>query len=81
MNKRVVNLNTIASLVEAGKGCDDANAVNGDGCLVSCQRPASWVSSDVHAHTTGLREVFWEERGADLETSKAWDRTAGESTR
>ena len=31
---------------------------NGDGCLVTCQRPASWVSSDVHAHTTGCSRSF-----------------------
>ena len=39
--------------VEAGEECDDGNADNGDGCLVTCQRPASWVSSDVHVHSTG----------------------------
>lgn len=45
-------------LVEAGEECDDANTVNGDGCLVTCRQPASWVSSDVHAHTTGCSRSF-----------------------
>lgn len=44
--------------LESGEECDDANAANGDGCLVTCQRPASWVSSDVHAHTTGCSRSF-----------------------
>jgi cysteine-rich repeat protein len=40
-------------IVEAGEECDDANAVNTDGCLTTCQRPVIWVPSDVHVHSTG----------------------------
>jgi len=45
-------------LVETGEECDDANAVNSDGCMVTCRRPASFVASDVHAHTTGCSRSF-----------------------
>jgi cysteine-rich repeat protein len=38
---------------ETGEGCDDANPSNSDGCLTTCQLPATWVASDVHVHTTG----------------------------
>jgi cysteine-rich repeat protein len=40
-------------VVEAGEPCDDGNRQNADGCLTTCQRPVNWVSSDVHAHSTG----------------------------
>lgn len=40
-------------LREAGEECDDGNASNADGCLTTCQQPASWVTSDVHVHSTG----------------------------
>lgn len=39
--------------VETGEECDDANASNADGCLTTCLRPANWVPSDVHVHSTG----------------------------
>jgi len=39
--------------VEAGEECDDGNAVNADACLVTCQKPVSWVPGDVHVHSTG----------------------------
>jgi cysteine-rich repeat protein len=40
-------------VVEAGEECDDANADNSDGCLVTCQRTVNWVTSDPHVHSTG----------------------------
>jgi cysteine-rich repeat protein len=40
-------------VVESSEECDDANAQNGDGCLVTCQKPANWVPGDVHVHSTG----------------------------
>jgi cysteine-rich repeat protein len=39
--------------VEAGEECDDANPGNADGCLTTCQRPVTWIPSDVHVHSTG----------------------------
>jgi cysteine-rich repeat protein len=39
--------------VETGEECDDANGDNADGCLTTCQRPVTWVPSDVHVHSTG----------------------------
>lgn len=38
---------------EVGEECDDGNASNADGCLTTCQRPVTWVTSDVHVHSTG----------------------------
>ena len=40
-------------VVEASEECDDGNGGNADGCLTTCQRPVTWVSSDVHVHSTG----------------------------
>jgi cysteine-rich repeat protein len=40
-------------LRETGEACDDGNANNADGCLTTCELPATWVPSDVHVHTTG----------------------------
>jgi cysteine-rich repeat protein len=40
-------------IVEAGEECDDANAANADACLTTCQRPVTWIPSDVHVHSTG----------------------------
>jgi cysteine-rich repeat protein len=40
-------------VVEASEECDDANANNADGCLSTCRRPANWVTSDPHVHSTG----------------------------
>ena len=40
-------------ILEAGEECDDANSSNVDGCLTTCERPVTWVASDVHVHTTG----------------------------
>lgn len=40
-------------MVEAGEECDDANAGNADGCLTTCQRPVTWIPSDIHVHSTG----------------------------
>lgn len=39
--------------IEAGEECDDGNANNADACLTTCQKPVTWVPSDVHIHTTG----------------------------
>lgn len=39
--------------VEAGEECDDGNGNNADACLSTCQKPVTWVPSDVHVHTTG----------------------------
>ena len=39
--------------VEAGEECDDSNGDNADGCLATCQRPVTWVPSDVHVHSSG----------------------------
>src|SRR5258706_8353548 len=38
---------------ETGEECDDANADNADGCLTPCQRPVTWIPSEVHIHSTG----------------------------
>jgi cysteine-rich repeat protein len=38
---------------ETGEGCDDGNGNNADGCLTTCQVPATWVPSDMHVHSTG----------------------------
>jgi cysteine-rich repeat protein len=40
-------------LVESGEECDDGNASNADGCLVSCYAPARFVASDPHLHGRG----------------------------
>jgi cysteine-rich repeat protein len=40
-------------VVETGEECDDGNTNNADGCLTTCQRPVTWVTSDVHVHSTG----------------------------
>jgi cysteine-rich repeat protein len=39
--------------VEGAEECDDGNSVNADACLVTCQKPVTWVPSDVHVHSTG----------------------------
>lgn len=39
--------------VGAGEECDDGNPDNGDACLTTCQRPVTWVPSDVHVHGMG----------------------------
>ena len=44
-------------IVEAGEECDDGNASNDDGCLVSCYAPARFVASDPHVHSHGC-EAF-----------------------
>ncbi|MGE5126891.1 MAG: CehA/McbA family metallohydrolase [Betaproteobacteria bacterium] len=41
---------------EAGEECDDGNANNGDACLTTCQRPVTWVASDVHVHSMGCSQ-------------------------
>ncbi len=38
---------------ERGEECDDGNASNTDGCLVSCRRPVNWIASDPHFHSVG----------------------------
>jgi cysteine-rich repeat protein len=38
---------------ESPEECDDGNGNNADGCLTTCQRPVTWVTSDVHVHSTG----------------------------
>ena len=43
-------------LGETGEECDDGNASNADGCLTTCQRPVTWIPSDVHVHSTGCSE-------------------------
>jgi len=43
-------------VVEGTEECDDGNASNADGCLVTCQRPVTWVTSDVHVHSTGCSQ-------------------------
>jgi cysteine-rich repeat protein len=43
-------------LAEGPEECDDGNASNADGCLVTCQRPVTWVTSDVHVHSTGCSQ-------------------------
>jgi cysteine-rich repeat protein len=40
-------------ILESGEECDDGNASNDDGCLVSCYLPARFVSSDPHVHSQG----------------------------
>jgi cysteine-rich repeat protein len=40
-------------IVQGGEECDDGNLANGDACLSSCFRPATWVASDPHLHTAG----------------------------
>ena len=42
-------------VLAAGEECDDANADDTDGCLTTCQRPVTWVPSDVHVHGQGCR--------------------------
>jgi cysteine-rich repeat protein len=53
-------------VVEPPEGCDDGNAENGDGCLVTCQRPVTWVAGDVHVHGTGCSRYTSPEELADL---------------
>ena len=43
-------------IAEAPEECDDGNASNADACLATCQRPVTWVTSDVHVHTTGCSQ-------------------------
>ena len=43
---------------ETGEECDDANADNADGCLTTCQRPVTWIPSEVHIHSTGCTRRF-----------------------
>lgn len=50
---------------EAGEECDDGNATNADACLTTCQRPVTWVTSDVHVHSTGCSRYADPEAVAD----------------
>lgn len=43
---------------ETGEECDDGNADNADGCLKTCQRPVTWIPSDVHVHSSGCTRRF-----------------------
>jgi cysteine-rich repeat protein len=43
---------------ETGEECDDGNADNADGCLKTCQRPVTWIPSEVHVHSTGCTRRF-----------------------
>src|SRR5262245_37936416 len=43
-------------VAQAGEECDDGNASNDDGCLQVCQRPASFVSGDIHLHSQGCND-------------------------
>jgi cysteine-rich repeat protein len=43
-------------IAETPEECDDGNASNADACLATCQRPVTWVTSDVHVHTTGCSQ-------------------------
>lgn len=40
-------------IVQAGEECDDGNSDNADACLSNCMKPATWVTSDPHAHSSG----------------------------
>jgi cysteine-rich repeat protein len=40
-------------LLEAGEECDDGNGDDADACLTTCQRPVTWIPSDVHVHSSG----------------------------
>jgi cysteine-rich repeat protein len=53
-------------VVEPPEECDDGNAQNGDGCLVTCQKPVTWVAGDVHVHSTGCTRYTSPEELADL---------------
>ena len=53
-------------VVESPEECDDANAQNGDGCLVTCQKPVNWVPGDVHLHSTGCSRYTSPEELVDL---------------
>ena len=53
-------------VAEGSEECDDGNASNADGCLVTCQRPAAWVTSDVHVHSTGCSQYASPARLAEL---------------
>jgi cysteine-rich repeat protein len=41
---------------EGPEECDDGNGNNADGCLTTCQVPVTWVTSDVHVHSTGCSD-------------------------
>jgi cysteine-rich repeat protein len=41
---------------EAGEACDDGNVDNTDGCLMTCQMPVVWTTSDPHLHSTGCSQ-------------------------
>lgn len=43
---------------ETGEECDDGNADNSDGCFKTCQRPVTWIPSDVHVHGSGCTRRF-----------------------
>jgi cysteine-rich repeat protein len=40
-------------ILDGGEECDDGNASNDDGCLISCYAPARFVASDPHVHSRG----------------------------
>jgi cysteine-rich repeat protein len=51
---------------ETGEECDDGNSNNADGCLSTCQKPVTWVTSDVHVHSTGCSQYANPYQLADL---------------
>ena len=53
-------------VLEGAEECDDGNASSADGCLATCQRPVTWVASDVHVHSTGCSQYASPARLAEL---------------
>ena len=43
-------------IAEGPEECDDGNSSNADACLATCQRPVTWVTSDVHVHSSGCAQ-------------------------
>ncbi len=53
-------------VAEGSEECDDGNASNADACLATCQRPVTWVTSDVHVHSGGCGQDASPARVAEL---------------
>src|SRR4029453_10589501 len=52
-------------IAEGPEECDDGNPSNADACLATCQRPVTWVTSDVHVHSGGCSQDASPARLAD----------------
>jgi cysteine-rich repeat protein len=64
-------------IVQQGEACDDANTNDADGCLRTCFRPVSWVSSDPHIHSGGCNRSISPEELLSVSAARGTQITAG----